>query len=264
MELAEALLHRGPPFRSSICSSCLRSLRNNTYQAALSSQIRARRKHTAARIAAPGEQATPLSGYYADLFAHPISRPAPASQIYKPSSSSASSSSSSSAARDAVRERAKIVFGSRLAGPAERRADITRKSRMIAGVLVPPRPEEPDNCCMSGCVNCVWDLYREELEEWAAKSAQAREALLAQQQQPQPQRQRKSRTKGTGGVGGGAAGGNAMSMDDDGGGSQANWTQGLDGSGLQDLFKDIPVGIREFMRTEKMLKERHTREMAST
>lgn len=31
------------------------------------------------------------------------------------------------------------------------------------------RPQEPDNCCMSGCVNCVWDVYREEVEEWASR-----------------------------------------------------------------------------------------------
>ncbi|CCU81617.1 unnamed protein product [Blumeria hordei] len=29
-----------------------------------------------------------------------------------------------------------------------------------------PKPTEPDNCCMGGCVNCVWDRYHEEVEEW--------------------------------------------------------------------------------------------------
>ena len=46
--------------------------------------------------------------------------------------------------------------------------------------------------------------------------------------------------------------------DDDGGGSEANWDSGMAMSGKEgDLFGDIPVGIREFMRTEKMLKTRH-------
>jgi hypothetical protein len=50
----------------------------------------------------------------------------------------------------------------------------------------------------------------------------------------------------------------ATSMDDDGGGSETNWSAGLAMSGQEgDLFKDIPVGIREFMRTEKMLKQKH-------
>ena len=47
-------------------------------------------------------------------------------------------------------------------------------------------------------------------------------------------------------------------MDDDGGGSSTNWDLGPPPSaqpaGETDLFKDIPVGIREFMRTEKRLK----------
>ncbi|KAK5006624.1 hypothetical protein LTR28_006270, partial [Elasticomyces elasticus] len=43
----------------------------------------------------------------------------------------------------------------------------------------------------------------------------------------------------------------ATSMDDDGGGSETGWDQGSSG----DLFGNVPVGIREFMRTEKMLKE---------
>jgi hypothetical protein len=42
-----------------------------------------------------------------------------------------------------------IVFGSRLAGPASRPAPPPEKIRTVEGIKVPPRPEEPDNCCMS-------------------------------------------------------------------------------------------------------------------
>lgn len=134
-------------------------------------------------------------------------------------------------------QKARVVFGSRLAGPGLRRAEIDRKSILIAGVLVPPRPSEPDNCCMSGCVNCVWDQYRDEVEEWAAKSSEARMMSV----------QHKGAESG-------------VSMDDDGGGSETNWGTGL---GTGDLFADIPVGIREFMRTEKRLKQQHQREGTS-
>jgi hypothetical protein len=85
----------------------------------------------------------------------------------------------------------------------------------------------------------VWDLYRDDMEEWAAKSAEARAAL----------RSRREKAKGVG-----AQTNVAMSMDDDGGGSETNWSAGgEDGH----LFDDIPVGIREFMKTEKKLKQMH-------
>lgn len=148
-------------------------------------------------------------------------------------------------------QKARVVFGSRLAGPAERKAEIEAASQNIAGVMVPPRPTEPDNCCMSGCVNCVWDLYRDEMEEWAAKNAEARAALQAQRE----------RGQGTGSMVAerGTPTHVATSMDDDGGGSETNWGPDL---GQEHLFDDIPVGIREFMRTEKRLKQRHREEQA--
>jgi hypothetical protein len=36
------------------------------------------------------------------------------------------------------------------------------------GVSVPPPPEkpEPGDCCGSGCVRCVWDVYYDELEDY--------------------------------------------------------------------------------------------------
>jgi hypothetical protein len=99
---------------------------------------------------------------------------------------------------------------------------------------------------MSGCVNCVWDIYRDEMEEWAAKSAEARARMQARREEGQ----------GTGSmlVGKGTPSHTATSMDDDGGGSEMNWgPTGTEG----DLFGDIPVGIREFMKTEKRLKQKH-------
>jgi hypothetical protein len=135
----------------------------------------------------------------------------------------------------------------------------------IGGILVPPKPTEPDNCCMSGCVNCVWDVYREDLEEWAAKAGEARQKLLAQGKLGTADEKRLDRFKEGGGSGKGLPSG-ALGMDDDGGGSETNWEAGLELPGSEapaDLFGDIPVGIREFMRTEKMLKERHAQEAAA-
>lgn len=140
-------------------------------------------------------------------------------------------------------DRARIVFGSSLAGPA-RREDLRAKGTLVAGVLVPPKPEEPDHCCMSGCVNCVWDQYREDMEEWMTASAEADRRSIARRgdEEEAPL---------------------SMSMDDDGGGSEANWTSvGPQTKNLWDeeLYKGVPVGIKEFMKQEKRLKEKHARE----
>ena len=140
-----------------------------------------------------------------------------------------------------------MVFGSRLAGPAERRAAIDEKSTMIAGIMVPARPKEPDNCCMSGCVNCVWDVYRDDVEEWAGRNREAQMRLRAREVE---------------GMSGKVVG------DDRGGGSESDWAGGGTDDGMasqgewsdEGIFENIPVGIREFMRQEKRLKERHRQE----
>ena len=92
---------------------------------------------------------------------------------------------------------------------------------------------------MSGCAHCVWDDYREDVEQWALQLQDARAKLDA-----------KRAREGGPNYGG-------MSMDDDGGGSETNWTLP---SSSESLFADIPVGIREFMKTEKNLAKKHQKE----
>ncbi|KAF2767567.1 hypothetical protein EJ03DRAFT_329043 [Teratosphaeria nubilosa] len=156
--------------------------------------------------------------------------------------------------------KARMVFGSRDSGPNERQKEREARSQLIAGILVPPKPEEPDNCCMSGCINCVWDRFRDELEEWAAANAEARAQLQAQRKIGQATGSMVAEPNTPSHI--------FVSMDDDGGGSESNWTGagGMESFGQdsgEDLFADIPIGIREFMKTEKKLKEKKKREGVS-
>lgn len=144
--------------------------------------------------------------------------------------------------------RARIMFGASLSGPAERAERLARiksQSQMVAGVLIPPKPEEPDNCCMSGCVNCVWERFREDMEDWTAATKRAAEARAKEKA--------------------GDAAASATSMDSDGGGSETNWTEGTITKDMwdDDLFQGVPVGIREFMKQEKKLKLKHELEGTS-
>jgi len=114
------------------------------------------------------------------------------------------------------------VFGSRLAGPGQSEARRTKEQRgeMVAGVWIPPRPEEPDNCCMSGCVNCVLSQFVEDLDEWQEARREAKRRM-------------------------------ALAAESEGGGIPPS--TGGEGGGLWEGFEDIPVGLRAFMETEKRL-----------
>ncbi len=97
---------------------------------------------------------------------------------------------------------------------------------------------------MSGCVNCVWDVYREEVEEWASRRKE-REAKGTMRVTAGSEGERGRRV--------GAGGGKQTAV-----GDLDGMEQGFDGVDLTDegLFEGVPVGIREFMATEKRLKER--------
>ncbi|KAK8084287.1 hypothetical protein PG997_005558 [Apiospora hydei] len=235
------------------------------------------------------EQAMPIGSYYEAIMAKP--QPIPETKPEEPPDhlchqvfaqhreedclegggetvdTSAAPAPSPTAEPATAQEKAKIIFGTRLAGPierAERLKALQSRSSLIGGVLVPPRPEEPDNCCMSGCVNCVWDQYRDDMEEWASASAAA-EKRLQEQQEPPEAIGSVSATKGTKGLDGAGASqpshGKTTSMEDDGGGSHTLRQPEISKNMWdEDLYKDIPVGIREFMKTEKKLKTRHHEE----
>lgn len=77
-------------------------------------------------------------------------------------------------------ERMTHFFGSgRLRGepPKSSSRRIQGASKMIAGVDVPSKPIEPDNCCMSGCVNCVWELFNDDLRYWRRKRKEAAQKI---------------------------------------------------------------------------------------
>lgn len=80
-------------------------------------------------------------------------------------------------------------------------------------------PWRDANC--RGCVHCVWDIYREDIEDWQGQRQKAREALKA----------KKKRIPVW-------LGGKAAKMEE------------------TDPLADIDPGLRAFMELEKVLKER--------
>ncbi|KAJ1964561.1 hypothetical protein GGI12_001337 [Dipsacomyces acuminosporus] len=46
---------------------------------------------------------------------------------------------------------------------------------------LPPKPEPPDNddCCLSGCEFCVWDLYDSDMREYQEQAKAIRQAFEA-------------------------------------------------------------------------------------
>ncbi|KAJ5201630.1 uncharacterized protein N7498_006293 [Penicillium cinerascens] len=201
-------------------------------------------------------QAYPLSGYYKlVLNARSLYEArAPTERTTTPQSEEKPNPTSPTEV-ETPQDKMAIVFGTRLAGPGRQsrynpgEAPPESMWKTVNGVPIPPRPDEPDNCCMSGCVHCVWDDFRDEMEEWAARIENARAKTDTEKgtmdMRATPRKEVDSASQ---------------SMDDDGGGSEANWTAQSQGD---DLFSGIPVGIREFMKTEKRLRLKHQKEASA-
>lgn len=201
-------------------------------------------------------QAYPLSGYYALILNNhsPYRGRAPTSRSTSLRPEDKPTPITTTEAQT-PQEKMAIVFGTRLAGPGRQsrydpgEAPPEWMWKTINGVPIPPRPEEPDNCCMSGCVHCVWDDFRDEVEDWAARIEKAKakggreKGTMDMRTAPRAEVDSASR-----------------SMDDDGGGSETNWPAP---SQDDDLFANIPVGIREFMKTEKKLRVKRQKEASA-
>ncbi|KAK0555741.1 hypothetical protein OC844_006021 [Tilletia horrida] len=71
----------------------------------------------------------------------------------------------------AVQEEEEVVVAAGGAGP---------KPVLIRDVLVPrkPPPPGPEDCCMSGCAHCTYDVYADAIQEYIAELGRARDALV--------------------------------------------------------------------------------------
>lgn len=76
-------------------------------------------------------------------------------------------------------ERITRVFGGRIRGDVRQSSSRFEvgEPRVIAGVKVPAKPIEPNNCCMSGCINCVWEVYNDDIKDWNDKRKEAASKL---------------------------------------------------------------------------------------
>ncbi|GAA6056906.1 hypothetical protein JCM3770_001319 [Rhodotorula araucariae] len=55
-----------------------------------------------------------------------------------------------------------------------------RTKRRVLGIELPAKPDPPaaDECCMSGCATCVYDIFLEDLEHFHSSVSAARSAVL--------------------------------------------------------------------------------------
>ena len=96
----------------------------------------------------PQYQPRELGSFYADLLETPLPN------VAKATATPDLPEWVASGGRKDIEERAKKLFGSIEGSGYKRQTSDTPDEtwQTINGVPIPPRPSEPDNCCMSGCV----------------------------------------------------------------------------------------------------------------
>lgn len=54
------------------------------------------------------------------------------------------------------------------------------KEMIVQGIVIPPKPVPPkdDECCMNSCVNCVYNLYADDLEAYTSALDGAHSAVI--------------------------------------------------------------------------------------
>ncbi|KAI9483575.1 MAG: oxidoreductase-like protein [Benjaminiella poitrasii] len=52
-------------------------------------------------------------------------------------------------------------------------------------LVLPEKPVPPDNCCMSGCAHCVWDLYQEDMDEYVQRKKELK-SMFTEAGEPLP------------------------------------------------------------------------------
>lgn len=132
-----------------ICKRCHQPLRRRLAQPELSSTARA--FHTSRRLAentTPQSQPRGLGDFYNDLLTTPLPK------VAKAKTTSDLPEWVASGGRKDIEERAKKLFGNIEGSGYQSSVSQTPDAtwRTVNGVPIPPRPAEPDNCCMSGCV----------------------------------------------------------------------------------------------------------------
>ncbi|ODQ66816.1 hypothetical protein NADFUDRAFT_46177 [Nadsonia fulvescens var. elongata DSM 6958] len=156
-----------------------------------------------------------------------------------------------------MEERAKKVFGT--PGSREAQREVAGQSVItIAGIKVPPRPLEPENCCGSGCINCVWELFRDELKEWQTARKDAYKNLLKEGKKwpadmgPPPVQKRAKRVFAPSPF-------DKLSKpvtDKNSPVSKSNESEAVEVEEEEDSWKDVDTSIRAFVENEKRIRAR--------
>lgn len=131
-----------------LCNHCHQPLRQRIPQLNVAATRAFHRSTYLYETPTPQDQPRGLGDFYNDLLATPLPK------VAKAKTETDLPEWVASGGRKDIEERARKLFGniegSGYHSSVSQTPDSTWKT--INGVPIPPRPLEPDNCCMSGCV----------------------------------------------------------------------------------------------------------------